>query len=697
MIKFFENMKRSILYILTGLLLLSSCQDMYLPPKNTVTDNDLMTSEAGLSIYMARLYSQMPWEDFKYMPEWGPASYSSWLGCLGVEGTGEAVNRDGICATFRSERHPWWEHSYILIRDANKLIEGLPAYKENYSNEAVYNDYLGQAYFVRAYSYYQMARRYGGVPLVTEVIAYPAESDKLERYRASEEDTWEQILKDFDTAAELMMPKSTVRGYANKYVALAFKAEAMLHAGSVAKYNSTVNGNLTGIGSKSGNRVMGFGDNAAELSKRWFAEAYKAAREVMEDGGYELYKKSWVAGDKQAQYRNMVEMWTDLTSPENILVREYEYPTLTHGLDAYSSPFLWHSPLAGGTCPTLDFVELFDGLEYHADGTLKLTTGTSNDNGEYLLYDSPMDLFANAEPRLRAYVILPMDEFRNETIEVRAGIYTGGTQGHVPLLFDNYSYGAAETKYAETKAYKGSPKTLFLGLQPTSGIEMVEVNGKPMPATGTCGIWQEFYESTITGLHLRKYLDEDKTLEDIDEGHSDQPFILMRYADVLLAAAEAAVELSLAGAVCPVEGDDMLEVATKAINDIRERAGADLLVGTLTADETSRNIVRKERRKELAFEHKSKWDIRRWRVQHDGGKNLFWGIEKDDKLFSNGAKYRFRTLYPFYSSVNDKYFFDAHFMNIRPKEFEYNVIDYYFEIPGKEVSKSSYIDQQPNR
>ena len=50
-----------------------------------------------------------------------------------------------------------------------------------------------------------------------------------------------------------------------------------------------------------------------------------------------------------------------------------------------------------------------------------------------------------------------------------------------------------------------------------------------------------------------------------------------------------------------------------------------------------------------------------------------------------------------YSSVNDKYFFDAHFMNIRPKEFEYNVIDYYFEIPGKEVSKSSYIDQQPNR
>ena len=691
-------MKKSILYVLAGLFFLMSCQDMYLPPKNTLTDEDLMSSEAGLSIYMSRLYSQMPWEDFKYMAQWGLPRRSSWLGCLGVEGTGEAVNRDGVCTSFRGEDDPWWGSAYSLIRDANKLIEGLPAFKENYSNEAVYNDYIGQAYFVRAYSYYQMARRYGGVPLVTEVIQYPASSDKLEKYRASEEDTWNQVLADFDMAAELMQPTSALRGYANRYVALAFKAEAMLYAGSVAKYNSTVSGNLTGIGSKSGNRVIGFGDNAQELSRKWFAEAYKAAREVMIEGGYSLYKKAWVAGDKTAQYRNMVEMWSDLASPENILVREYEYPTMTHGLDAYSSPFLWHSPLAGGTCPTLDFLELFDGLEYHPDGTLKLTSGSANDKGEYLLFESPMDLFANAEPRLRAYVIFPMDEFRKEVIEVRAGIFTGGSENHVPLLFgDNYSYGAAQMKYADLQAYKGSSKTLYLGAQPTSGIETVEVNGQQMPATGSCGVWQEYYESTITGLHMRKYLNEDMTVEDIGEGKSAQPFILMRYADVLLAVAESAVELAIAGVTSPVQGDDMLAVATEAINDIRERAGADLLTSGLSADEASRNIVRRERRKELAFEHKTKWDLRRWRVQHEGAKDLFWGVEKDADIFSSGSKYRFRALYPFYSTVNDKYFFDAHFVNVRPQEFEFNTIDYYFSIPSGEVSKSAYIDQQPNR
>ena len=79
-------MKKTILYLLTGLLFVMS-GDMYYPPKNTLTDDDLMSSEAGLNVYMARLYSQMPWEDFKYMAQWGLPRRNSWLGCLGIEGT----------------------------------------------------------------------------------------------------------------------------------------------------------------------------------------------------------------------------------------------------------------------------------------------------------------------------------------------------------------------------------------------------------------------------------------------------------------------------------------------------------------------------------------------------------------------------------------------------------------------------------
>jgi hypothetical protein len=141
----------------------------------------------------------------------------------------------------------------------------------------------------------------------------------------------------------------------------------------------------------------------------------------------------------------------------------------------------------------------------------------------------------------------------------------------------------------------------------------------------------------------------------------------------------------------------MLGVATQAVNGIRQRAGATLLTKALVSDDESRNIVRRERRKELAFEQITKWDLRRWRVQHYENRDLFWGESRPKETYSNNANYRFRGIYPFYSSQEDKYFFDVHYQWVSDKQFSYTVLDYYFEIPTDEVSKSKFIDQQPNR
>ncbi len=693
-----KKMKKILLYATTLLLCAISCTKMDIKPKNIVTDDDLLSNQAGMSIYMSTMYSSMPWEDFKYMPSWG-ITFNGWLASLGLEGTGEALDRDGVCTSFTGEDTPYWSSAFELLRIANHLIGTLPNYKSNYA-EVAYNEFIGQAYFVRAYVFYQMARRFGGIPLVTKEIEYPAEQSKLEVPRSSEKDTWDQILSDFDTAIELLPTTATFDGTANKYAALSFKAEAMLYAGSVAKYNETVAGRLTGIGQKTGVRVMGFAsDEWQSCSNKWFAESYKAAREVMNSGKFSLYKKSWVAGDKEAQYKNMVAMWKDLTSPENIMVKEYLYPTLTHGLDAYCSPFIFRAPLCSGSCPTLDFIELFDGFDRYDDGiTIRVTDGKDNASGNYLLFDSPMDLFANAEPRLRAYVIFPGDVFKKREIEIRGGIYTGS----IPIkpLFSDYSFASANTNYQHLDCYNGSngvKKTLYLSPNSGTNQEVVEIDGVKMNAAGENGPFFNNGEGNLTGLYLRKYLDEDLAAEDIGEGKSSQPFILMRYADVLLAAAEAGVELSIAGVASPVEGDDMLKVATDAINEIRERAGADLLETKLAGDNDSRDIVRKERRKELAFEHKSKWDIRRWRVADENNRDGFWGIQRDSKEYSSGVTFRFKGLYPFYSSEAGKYFFDERYQWVSLKTFSYNTVDYYFSIPSGEVSKSSVIDQQPNR
>lgn len=685
-------MKRIYQIILAVSILMVSCADLDIPPKNIVGDEELLTTESGMEVYLAKMYSNMPFEDFKYMAEWG-VEFNSWLGSLGIEGTGEALNRDGISTSFRGERSPYWGRAFSLLRDANYLIENLPNY-ENSFPENMYNHYLGEAYFVRAIVFNAMARRFGGVPLVTKVINYPATQEEMQVPRSTEEETWDQVLADFDRASELLMPTSLKSGYANRYVALSFKSEAMLYAGSVAKYNETVTGRLTGFGEKTGVRVIGFAEESWETaSRKYFKEAYLAAREVMNNGNYSLYTIKWEANNPQAQYQNMVDMFSDPQSSENIFVKEYSYPTYTHGYDAYSAPFVFKAPLASGTNPTLDFVELFDGFDRYPDGTIKVTTGNNNSEGEYIMYNSPMDFFKDAEPRLRAYTIFPSDIFKGKEIEIRGGVYTGNEP--IQPLFNDYSYQTAETRYQHLDEYRVAPRTLYLSPREGNSQEIVDYNGQSITAAGANGPFYDNGEGSLTGIYGRKWLNPDPSFE-AGEGRSDQNFILMRYADILLNASEAAIELALFGEQSP-DGSDLLQVATEAINDIRLRAGATLLYTTLTPTVESRNIVRKERRKELALEHKSKWDIRRWRVQHYENRDGFWGEIRDKDTFSNNTRYRFRGLYPFFSTESGRYFFDARFQWVSLKTFEYNIVDYYFAIPGGEVTKSPVIDQQPNR
>ena len=201
-----------------------------------------------------------------------------------------------------------------------------------------------------------------------------------------------------------------------------------------------------------------------------------------------------------------------------------------------------------------------------------------------------------------------------------------------------------------------------------------------MNAGGRSGPFTADMTAAYTGFTVRKWLNPNMPQALVLEGRSEQPFILMRYAEILLNAAEAGAELILAGE-STLDGDNLEMVAYNAIAEIRERAGAD----PLTAPPTL-GVIRKERRKELAFEHKVHWDIRRWRTQHSEVLN---GLTQQD-----GAYYR--GLYPFYSTDADKYFFDAGFEESRAR-FRMTEQEYYFLIPPDQVAKSPVIDQQPAR
>ncbi|MCL6524934.1 MAG: RagB/SusD family nutrient uptake outer membrane protein [Thermoflavifilum sp.] len=679
-------MKLRYLVLLLGLTIgtFTSCRKyLDIPPKNIIQDKDIFSGEKGMQLYLSLMYSKMPFEDFKYSPARG--FFDDWLVTPGTN-EGSSIGRDAggaMTSEGWARNGPYWTMAFSLLRDANYLLKNLPKYKSNFT-DAEFRDYIGEAYFARAMVFYALAKRYGGVPLVTNVLEYPKyPAAKLEVPRSSEEETWNQVLADFDSAIAYLPEVSPVRGYSNKYVALSFKSEAMLFAACVAKYNK-----ITGLGQKTKVRVIGFNPNTAmAASKKYFEEAYKAARSVIKSGRYALYMKEWAPNDKEAQYKNMVDMFFDISSPENIYLKEYQYPYTAHGYDAYNIPrqLMGGNGYSAGNCPTLDFVELFDGIPKNPDGTIKVF----DDRGKYLLFDHVTDIFANAEPRLRAYVIFPGDNFKGQVIEIRRGIYTGSVvNGIDPLRTVNgvtdYSI-SGPANYNQVDAYTGNgafmgKKVLFLSQSGTQHETVTLADGTVMNAGGKSGPFTSDRTGAITGFTVRKFLDPNLPQSLVLEGHSTQPFPLMRYAEVLLNAAEAAAELILAGE-STFEGDDLQAVANQAITDIRRRAGADPLTGLATLD-----TIRKERKKELAFENKILWDIRRWRTQHSDKLN---GSTQQD-----GAYYR--GLYPFYSTKANKYFFDAGIEESR-KLFRFTEQDYYFLIPPGEVAKSPVIDQQPGR
>lgn len=131
--------------------------------------------------------------------------------------------------------------------------------------------------------------------------------------------------------------------------------------------------------------------------------------------------------------------------------------------------------------------------------------------------------------------------------------------------------------------------------------------------------------TTVTGYYLRKYLQDGDT--SWITRYSDQTWILIRYAEVLLNKAEALAELNWS--------QNSAE-ALQALNDVRRRVG---LPARQTANkEEFMEYLRHERMVELAGEGFRYWDLRRWRLAVDviNGSNVH-GV----KITKNGDSFTY--------------------------------------------------------
>ena len=533
----------------------------------------------------------------------------------------EAIVSSGGVSEHHTYGDDWWRvYDYELIRNFNQFLEGLS--NVDYLDEETRGRYEGEVRFLRAYTYFTMCKGLGGVPIVgDDVMEYSSGMDitTLQYARSTEAETYDYVISEC-TAIENMLPTepTTHSARATKWAALALKARAALYAGSIAKYNNQMPNPI-----QTANGEVGI---PADRANGYYQQALEAAQTIINESPFELQNNN---EDKTENFyaatslksNNVEVIWArDYSAPDNYIgfTRDNVPPSHAEDIDrAYLGAIL-------------NLVEDFEYID-NPDGTLK----TRDEDGNFIFYDNPIDLFENKDPRLFATVIVPGGTFRDTEVLLQTGLLQKGDDGGW-----TYRTGAAGTERTE------------------SGLLITSVNG-PV-TTGN----QQYINKT--GFFLKKFMDE-TTGATLRGAGSEMWFPRFRMGEIYLIASEAAMEL----------GDQAH--ALEYINAVRNRAGISLLEGPVTLD----NIIQ-ERRVELAFENHRWWDAKRWRIADklwDNNENTRTAVPyalypykvdapgdpNDGKwIFDEERAYMVR--YPRYFQMRNYYnFFDNSWLNNNPK------------------------------
>lgn len=143
--------------------------------------------------------------------------------CLGGGGANDqAMQAHDLLMNFGANLYEnFYKDRYTGIARANVAIE---TFANCGLDEATLNQYLGEAYFLRAWYYYELASMFGNIPCPVTSAADATQP------QISGEALWGQILQDAKTAADMMPSTVTDRGngHVDKYCAEALLGRAYL-------------------------------------------------------------------------------------------------------------------------------------------------------------------------------------------------------------------------------------------------------------------------------------------------------------------------------------------------------------------------------------------------------------------------------------------------------------------------------------
>ena len=536
--------------ILINLIIgLSACNSDFLDPKNpsAISEDDVWSDPKLIELLVNQLYNDRPGYE-----------YSNTQDNISDEGrcnyTGDAPNQI-IRGQWDQIANPLDFWAYQQVRKTNEFlakIEGVELDEETKARMT------GEVRFLRAFLYFDMVKRYGGVPLIT----HPQGLDEdLQVSRNTTQETFDFIVTELRAAKE-ELPLSAPRGRASKGAAMALLGRTLLFAASPL-YNEK---------------------NEQDL----WAAAAQANKELMDLNQYSLYP-------------DLNKIWLDkgVSHPESIFEVQYKLPEKQHSWDAGLRPLILANNNAGQLSPLQELVNSFP-----------MKNGkTINESGSNY---NPAEPYVGRDNRFYAFIAFNGSKMK-------------GTTSGPPL------------REITLETYRG---------------------GRDYDASKENTIY-----NTITGYYTRKATDPENTIYTGSTG-SDQPWIEIRYAEVLLNYAEAQNE-ALSAPDASVYS---------ALNALRKRAGitTELITGSLNKAQM-RDLIRNERYIELCFEKKRYWDLRRWKVAH---------------TVLNGKKFHGVIIT---KHANGSFTYGYHEIDPTPVLFEEKM--YYMPIPQVEIDKNGNLTQ----
>ena len=283
-------MKRLPIYI--SLLLtavMTACNEDFLDryPLDAISDVNYFTTPEDLETYMNSFYSTTYFS--KYPNHGADFNSDNQVGTnvdTRLQGT-RVINTSGSIG-------------FSWIRRVNYFFDNYKKVEEAYPLED-YQQYLGEAYFFRALSYYAMLQDYGDIQWIT----YELKTDSPELYnpRDPREIVADNIIVALDSAAMyLTADKTKGQGRVNRWMALLIQSRVALYEGTWQQYHA--------------NTPFGVSDPQPD---KYLQKAADAALELIQSGVYDVYS----TGNPESDYYDLFAFQDYSNNSEIMFWREY--------------------------------------------------------------------------------------------------------------------------------------------------------------------------------------------------------------------------------------------------------------------------------------------------------------------------------------------------------------------------------------